>query len=44
MEVGTEIQVTDQKGQEMVARIDQVEADTIRLDFNHPFSRQGSTF
>jgi FKBP-type peptidyl-prolyl cis-trans isomerase SlyD len=38
METGTEIQVTDQQGQTMVARIDRVEVESVRLDFNHPLA------
>jgi FKBP-type peptidyl-prolyl cis-trans isomerase SlyD len=38
MEAGTDIQVHDQQGHEMMARIDHVEADSIRLDFNHPLA------
>jgi FKBP-type peptidyl-prolyl cis-trans isomerase SlyD len=38
MEVGTEIQVNDQQGHEMMARIDLVENDSVRLDFNHPLA------
>ena len=38
MEVGTEIQVNDQQGNEMMARIDHVEEDSVRLDFNHPLA------
>jgi FKBP-type peptidyl-prolyl cis-trans isomerase SlyD len=35
---GTEIQVNDQQGNEMMARIDHVEEDSVRLDFNHPLA------
>jgi len=38
MEVGTEIQVNDPQGHEMMARIDQVETDSVRLNFNHPLA------
>lgn len=38
LEVGTEIQVQNQDGQPMYARIDEVGADTVRLDFNHPLA------
>jgi FKBP-type peptidyl-prolyl cis-trans isomerase SlyD len=38
MVLGTEIQVTDQQGHEMTARIDGVEDDSVRLDFNHPLA------
>lgn len=38
MEVGTEIQVQNQDGQPMYARIDKIDADTVRLDFNHPLA------
>lgn len=38
MEVGVEIQVTDESGQPMMARIDMVGDDTVKLDFNHPLA------
>lgn len=38
MEVGTLVQVHDQDGHDLAARIDQVEADSVRLDFNHPLA------
>jgi FKBP-type peptidyl-prolyl cis-trans isomerase SlyD len=38
LEIGTEIQVTDQDGHVMVARIDRVEDESVRLDFNHPLA------
>jgi FKBP-type peptidyl-prolyl cis-trans isomerase SlyD len=38
LEVGIEIQVTNQDGQPMSARIDSVDEETVRLDFNHPLA------
>jgi FKBP-type peptidyl-prolyl cis-trans isomerase SlyD len=36
--IGTEIQVQNQAGQPMYARIDQVDEQSIRLNFNHPLA------
>jgi FKBP-type peptidyl-prolyl cis-trans isomerase SlyD len=38
MEVGTEIQVQNQQGQPMYARIEQIEGENVRLNFNHPLA------
>ena len=38
LEEGTEIQVTDQNGTPMNARIDSVNEKNIKLDFNHPLA------
>jgi FKBP-type peptidyl-prolyl cis-trans isomerase SlyD len=38
MEVGTQIELHDEAGHPMVARIDQVRDTTVRLDFNHPLA------
>ena len=38
MEVGTQIELHDEAGQPMVARIDRVGDITVRLDFNHPLA------
>lgn len=38
LEVGVEIQVRDENGQPMHARIDEVKADTVKLNFNHPLA------
>ena len=38
MKVGTELQVQNQAGQPMYARIVQVEDTSVRLDFNHPLA------
>ena len=38
MEVGTELQVQNQAGQPMYARIVQVKDTSVRLDFNHPLA------
>jgi FKBP-type peptidyl-prolyl cis-trans isomerase SlyD len=38
MKVGTEIQVQNQAGQPMFARIDQVGEKSVRLNFNHPLA------
>jgi FKBP-type peptidyl-prolyl cis-trans isomerase SlyD len=44
MEVGTLIQVHDQDGHVRPARIDLVEADSVRLDFNHPLAGKELVF
>ena len=38
MEEGVEIQVTDESGNPMNARIDSINDETITLDFNHPLA------
>ena len=38
MKVGTGLQVQNQAGQPMFARIDKVDEQTVRLDFNHPLA------
>ncbi len=38
LEAGVEIQVTDQSGNPMMARIDSVDDDNVKLDFNHPLA------
>lgn len=38
LEVGVELQARDESGQPMMARIDTVDADSVRLDFNHPLA------
>ena len=38
LKVGTEIQVQNQAGQPMYARIDHIEGETVRLNFNHPLA------
>jgi FKBP-type peptidyl-prolyl cis-trans isomerase SlyD len=38
MKVGTELQVQNQAGQPMFARIEQVEDTSVRLNFNHPLA------
>jgi FKBP-type peptidyl-prolyl cis-trans isomerase SlyD len=38
MEEGLEIQVTDENGTPMNARIDTIGEDTVTLDFNHPLA------
>ena len=38
MEEGIEIQVTDQNGNPMSARIDSVNDESVKLDFNHPLA------
>jgi FKBP-type peptidyl-prolyl cis-trans isomerase SlyD len=38
MDVGTQIELHDESGQPMVARIDQVGDTSVRLDFNHPLA------
>ncbi len=43
-EVGTELQVQDEDGQPLYARIDLVTDDLIRLDFNHPLAGKELNF
>lgn len=43
-EVGTELQVQDEHGQPMYARIDLVTDAMIRLDFNHPLAGKELNF
>lgn len=38
MKVGTELQVQNQAGQPMFARIEKVEDQNVRLNFNHPLA------
>ena len=38
LEIGTELQLQDQDGQPMYARIDEINDDTVTLDFNHPLA------
>jgi FKBP-type peptidyl-prolyl cis-trans isomerase SlyD len=38
LKVGDEIQVTDQDGEIAIARIDNIEGQIVRLDFNHPLA------
>jgi len=38
METGTQIELHDEAGQPMVARIDRVGETSVRLDFNHPLA------
>lgn len=38
VEEGLELSVRDDEGQSRYARIDSVEADTVRLNFNHPLA------
>ncbi len=38
MEIGAELQLQDQSGNPMYARIDEIKEDTVRLDFNHPLA------
>ena len=38
MEIGVEIQVTDENGTPMNARIDTIDDDAVTLDFNHPLA------
>jgi FKBP-type peptidyl-prolyl cis-trans isomerase SlyD len=38
LDLGVELELTDQNGDLMDARIASVEGDTVRLDFNHPLA------
>ena len=44
LEVGVDLQVEDQSGNPMYARIDRVGEENIRLDFNHPLAGKELTF
>lgn len=44
LEVGVQLQLQDGNGQVMMARIDTVEADSVRLDFNHPLAGKELVF
>lgn len=38
LEVGVELQVTNEDGQPLSARIESVDDETVKLDFNHPLA------
>ena len=38
LEVDTELTVRDEEGHARYARVDSIEGDTVRLDFNHPLA------
>ena len=44
MEVGIELQLKDKSGDILDARIDAVNAETVRLDFNHPLAGKQLNF
>jgi len=44
LEVGVELQVTNEDGTPMSARIDTVSDDSVRLDFNHPLAGKELSF
>ena len=44
MQVGTELQVQNQAGQPMFARIEQVGDQSVRLNFNHPLASKDLHF
>jgi FKBP-type peptidyl-prolyl cis-trans isomerase SlyD len=44
LEPGTELELRDQDGQLLDARIDQVGNDNVRLDFNHPLAGKELNF
>ncbi|HCS39809.1 MAG TPA: peptidylprolyl isomerase [Anaerolineaceae bacterium] len=44
MEVGVEISVTNDDGEEMTAFIEEVSVETITLNFNHPLAGKDLTF
>jgi FKBP-type peptidyl-prolyl cis-trans isomerase SlyD len=44
LEKGTEIQVTDQTGNPLFARIDSVSTEAVKLDFNHPLAGKTLNF
>lgn len=44
LESGVELQVQDESGRPMMARIDRVDDETVRLDFNHPLAGKELVF
>lgn len=44
LEVGVELQVQDESGHPMMARIDSVDEASVRLDFNHPLAGKELVF
>ena len=44
MEVGIELEIKDQSGDILEARIDTVNEETVRLDFNHPLAGKQLNF
>jgi FKBP-type peptidyl-prolyl cis-trans isomerase SlyD len=44
LEIGVELQVQDEDGQPMMARIERVDDDNVRLDFNHPLAGKELVF
>ena len=44
LEIGTEIGVNDENGEELTAYIEEVEADKITLNFNHPLAGKDLEF
>ncbi len=38
IEEGLELNITDDDGEDQLARVDSMTADTVRLDFNHPLA------
>ncbi len=44
LEVGVELQLQDESGHPMMARIESVDDDNVRLDFNHPLAGKELVF
>jgi FKBP-type peptidyl-prolyl cis-trans isomerase SlyD len=44
LEIGLELEVRNQEGETMTARIDDVKDDKVRLDFNHPLAGKALSF
>jgi len=44
LEVGVELQVQDEDGEPMMARIERIDDDNVRLDFNHPLAGKELVF
>lgn len=44
LEVGVQLQVQDDNGEAMMARIDTITDDNVRLDFNHPLAGKELVF
>jgi FKBP-type peptidyl-prolyl cis-trans isomerase SlyD len=44
LQPGIELELTDEKGQRMGARIENIQEDVVRLDFNHPLAGKSLHF
>jgi FKBP-type peptidyl-prolyl cis-trans isomerase SlyD len=43
-EIGMELEVKDEEGNEMYGKVLSIEGDTVRMDFNHPLAGKDLTF